>query len=208
MTRLHGLALILALLCGALSCQIPAAKSDSITKTQRAEAGQGAPHVTTRTPLHLPLNKPSIVVKKGRRELLLFSAGQVVRTYRVGLGLSPIGDKVRAGDRRTPEGSFYIFTKNPQSAFYLSLGVSYPNAEHAQRGLRDGLISKAQYTKIIDALNRKVTPLQNTALGGTIYIHGRGASSDWTWGCVALDDPDIKELYDAVETRTPVTIEP
>jgi murein L,D-transpeptidase YafK len=139
---------------------------------------------------------------------LLFADGQLVRTYRVGLGLSPVGNKVRAGDRRTPEGSFYIFTKNPQSAFYLSLGVSYPNAEHAERGLRDGLITKAQYTRIINALNRKVTPLQNTALGGTIYIHGRGAGSDWTWGCVALDDVSMKELYDAVEIRTPLTIEP
>lgn len=139
---------------------------------------------------------------------MLFADGKLVRTYRVGLGLSPAGDKVRAGDHRTPEGNFYIFTKNPKSAFYLSLGVSYPSAEHAERGLRDGLITRSQYTKIIEALNRKATPLQNTAVGGTIYIHGRGAGSDWTWGCVALEDADMKELYDAVEVRTPVTIEP
>ncbi|MDX6611098.1 MAG: hypothetical protein QOD75_284 [Blastocatellia bacterium] len=204
MTRFHGLALTLLLLCGSLACQVPTAKSDPIPKG----GVQVAPAITIKATLTLPLNKPSIVVKKGQRELLLFADGQLVRTYRVGLGLSPVGNKVRAGDRRTPEGSFYIFTKNPQSAFYLSLGVSYPNAEHAERGLRDGLITKAQYTRIINALNRKVTPLQNTALGGTIYIHGRGAGSDWTWGCVALDDVSMKELYDAVEIRTPLTIEP
>ncbi len=205
--RINGLALTLVL-CSSLSCQVPTAKSDPITTKQVAEQVQVAPAATTHATLTLPLNKPSIVVKKSRRELLLFSDGKLVRTYRVGLGLSPVGDKVRAGDHRTPEGNFYVFTKNPKSAFYLSLGVSYPNAQHAQRGLRDGLINRSQYTRIIEALNRKATPLQYTAVGGTIYIHGRGAGSDWTWGCVALEDADMKELYDAVEVPTPVTIEP
>jgi murein L,D-transpeptidase YafK len=76
-----------------------------------------------RTPLKLPLTKPKLVVKKGRRELLLYSSDKLVRTYHVGLGLSPVGDKVRAGDRRTPEGDFYIFIENDKSAFYLSLGL-------------------------------------------------------------------------------------
>ena len=154
------------------------------------------------------LTKPSIVVKKAQRQLLLFSDGKIVRTYRIGLGLSPVGDKVRAGDRRTPEGTFYVFTRNPKSAFYLSLGLSYPNAEHAQRGLRDGLITRIQYDRIISAIKRKATPPQNTPLGGDIYIHGNGSRSDWTWGCVALDDGEMRELYEAVEVGTPVTIEP
>src|ERR1051325_1569078 len=96
-----------------------------------------------------PLNHPKIVVKKAERKLYLYSGNKLVRTYRVGLGLSPIGDKVREGDRRTPEGNFYIFTKNDKSAFYLSLGLSYPNAAHAQRGLRDHLINQAQYDSIM-----------------------------------------------------------
>ncbi len=161
-----------------------------------------------RSALTSPLPKPSIVVKKARRELLLYSNDKLVRTYHVGLGLSPVGDKVRAGDRRTPEGDFYIFTKNNQSAFYLSLGVSYPNAPHAERGLRDGLISRSQYQSIISAVKSKRTPPQNTRLGGDIYIHGNGAQSDWTWGCVALENEDIRELFDAVTVGTPVTIQP
>jgi murein L,D-transpeptidase YafK len=161
-----------------------------------------------RSPLKLPLRDPKIVVKKAQRQLLLFSAGKLVRTYRIGLGLSPVGDKVRAGDRRTPEGEFYIFTKNERSAFYLSLGLSYPNTAHAERGLRDGLITRAQYDAITRALRAKKTPLQNTHLGGDIYIHGNGAQSDWTWGCVALENEDIRELFDAVSVGTPVTIEP
>jgi lipoprotein-anchoring transpeptidase ErfK/SrfK len=40
-----------------------------------------------------------------------------------------------------------------------------------------------------------------------LFIHGNGSQSDWTWGCVALDDKDIRELFDAVPIGTPVTIE-
>jgi murein L,D-transpeptidase YafK len=155
-----------------------------------------------------PLNQPKIIVKKADRKLYLYADKKLVRTYRVGLGLSPIGDKVRQGDRRTPEGDFYIFTKNDKSAFYLSLGLSYPNAAHAHRGLRDGLINQVQYDSIMSALKQKKAPPQNTALGGDVYIHGNGASSDWTWGCVALEDREMRELFDAVSVGTPVTIRP
>lgn len=156
----------------------------------------------------LKLSSPRIVVKKAERRLFLYDGNKLVRTYRIGLGLSPDGDKVRQGDRRTPEGDFYIFTRNDKSAFYLSLGVSYPNATHASRGLRDGLITKSQHDAITRALKLKRTPLQHTALGGDIYIHGHGASSDWTWGCVALENDDIRELFNAVSVGTPVTILP
>src|SRR5256885_11918621 len=162
----------------------------------------------TRQPLKLPLVSPRIIVKKAERKLLLYSGSKLVRTYHVGLGLSPVGDKVREGDRRTPEGDFYIFTKNDKSAFYLSLGLSYPNAAHARRGLRDGLINQVQYDSIMSLLNQKKAPPQNTRLGGDIYIHGNGSSSDWTWGCVDLEDRDIRALFDAVSVGTPVTIRP
>lgn len=161
-----------------------------------------------RTPLKLPLVKPRILIRKSQRQLLLFSEDRLVRTYRIGLGLSPTGDKVRQGDRRTPEGEFYIFTRNDKSAFYLSLGISYPNVAHADRGLREGLINRAQHDAIIRAIRAKQTPLQNTSLGGDIYIHGNGAQSDWTWGCAALENEDMLELFKAVPVGTPVTIEP
>lgn len=169
---------------------------------------QTRPQPSGRSTLVLPLTKPHIVVKKSRRELLLYSSDKLLRTYRVGLGLSPSGDKVRAGDRRTPEGDFYIFVKNDKSAFYLSLGLSYPNVPHAERGLRDGLINRSQYEAIIRALKAKKPPPQNTRLGGDIYIHGNGAQSDWTWGCVALENEDIRELFGALTVGTPVTIQP
>ncbi len=157
--------------------------------------------------LKLPLKDPHIVVIKSKRQLKLYAAGSLVRTYKAGLGLNPVDDKKRQGDRATPEGEFYIFTKNNKSAYYLSLGLSYPNIEDAERGLRDGLISRTQHDAIVRAIKRKATPPQHTALGGDIYIHGNGASSDWTWGCVALENEDMKELYDAVQVGTTVTIQ-
>ena len=162
--------------------------------------------VTQQAALELPLKNPRIVIMKSERRLELFSGDTVVRRYKIGLGLSPVEDKVRQGDRRTPEGEFYVFTKNDKSAFYLSLGLSYPNIEDAERGLRDKLISRRQHDVIVRAIKRKATPPQNTALGGDIYIHGNGASTDWTWGCVALENADMKELFDAVTVGTPVTI--
>ena len=155
-----------------------------------------------------PINKPHIVVYKKARKLELYSDKTLVRSYRVGLGFNPVADKLREGDGATPEGEFYIFVKNSKSAYYLSLGVSYPNAEDADRGLRDGLISKAEHATIVDAIRKKKAPPQYTKLGGLIYIHGNGSSRDWTLGCVALEDNEMKELYDAVTVGTPVTIKP
>lgn len=163
--------------------------------------------IENKIPLQLPLIQPRIIVAKGKRRLTLYSGGKLVRTFRIGLGLSPIEDKIKEGDRRTPEGEFYIFTKNDKSNYYLSLGISYPNAEDAERGLRDDLISREQYDQILSALHKKVAPPQNTPLGGQIYIHGNGSQTDWTWGCVALDDKDIRDLFNVVPIGTQVIIE-
>jgi murein L,D-transpeptidase YafK len=157
-------------------------------------------------PLKAPLKNPSIVVHKNKRLLELYSDGQLLRSYRVGLGFNPVDDKQREGDGSTPEGDFYVFVKNPRSAYYLSLGISYPNIEDADRGIRDGLISKAQHRKIVAAIRNKKAPPQYTALGGLIYIHGNGSQSDWTLGCVAMENEDMKELYDLIDVGTAVKI--
>ena len=154
------------------------------------------------------MQTPRIVVHKAARTLELHSSDAVLRTYKVGLGFSPIADKKQAGDGATPEGEFYVFVKNNRSAYYLSLGVSYPNIEDAERGIRKGLINGSQYEAIVRAIRKRTPPPQYTKLGGLIYIHGHGARSDWTWGCVALENEDIKELFDAVSVGTPVTILP
>ena len=159
-------------------------------------------------PAQSPIEAPHIVVYKRARKLELYSGKTLWRTYRVGLGFNPVADKKREGDGATPEGEFYVFVKNNKSAYYLSLGLSYPNAEDAARGLRDGLITRAQHDAIVAAIRKKKAPPQYTKLGGLIYIHGHGAGSDWTWGCVALENEHMKELYDAVSVGTPVTIKP
>jgi murein L,D-transpeptidase YafK len=150
----------------------------------------------------------SIVVLKGDRRLEVFRGKQKIHSFRIGLGGSPVGDKVRSGDGKTPEGRFYVCVKNPKSRFYLSLGISYPDIADAERGLREGIITRQEHDQIVAAHAKKASPPWNTALGGEIFIHGHGSASDWTLGCVALDNAEIKTLFDLVAPGTPVEIRP
>ncbi len=86
--------------------------------------------------------------------------------------------------------------------------MSYPNLTDASNGCKQGLISKRQYQSIARSLAGFEKPLQNTALGGDIFIHGGGTASDWTAGCIALDDCDIEDLCARLPLRTRVTIIP
>ena len=153
------------------------------------------------------LENPHIVVKKSQRKLELFDGNKLIKIYKIALGFAPVGDKEKQGDGKTPEGDFYIFTKNDKSKFYLSLGVSYPNIKEAKRGLKAKLITKAEYDKIIQTIKNKKMPPQYTKLGGEIYLHGGGTSEDWTWGCVALENEEIKEIFDAVPVGTRIKIQ-
>jgi murein L,D-transpeptidase YafK len=105
-------------------------------ETAAASDTNSDPKTVNKTPLKLPLAEPRIEVSKSKRELVLYSANKVVRVYRVGLGSNPKDDKRMQGDGRTPEGGFYVCSKNAKSSYYLSLGLSYPNEEDAERGLR------------------------------------------------------------------------
>lgn len=149
-----------------------------------------------------------LVIKKKARTLELFDGLTLVKTYTVVLGSTPDGDKETEGDGRTPEGEFYIFTKNAESKFYLSLGLSYPGIDDALRGLNERLISQDEHDAIVQAVKEKKMPPQNTRLGGEIYIHGGGTITDWTQGCVALRNEEIKELFDAIPVGTVVQILP
>jgi murein L,D-transpeptidase YafK len=137
----------------------------------------------------------SIVVEKARHTLTLFQAGIAVRTYQVALGKQPKGDKVKRGDNRTPEGTFFIDFKNPNSKYHKALHISYPDAVHSARA---------------NALG--VSP------GGDIMIHGLppayasvGAQHrefDWTEGCIAVTDKEIEEIWAAIPTGAPIHIKP
>ncbi len=184
---------------------------DSGTATlDRTSATQPASH-----PSSLPadpndaklLHNPRIVVEKSKHLLTVFEDGRLVKSYAVIIG-SGKGDKVREGDRCTPEGEFYVCVKNSQSKYVLSLGLSYPNEEDAQRGLRDGLINQLQHDEIVKAIAAKQQPNWYTPLGGEIMIHGCAEGRDATAGCVAMTNDDIRELFSLIPMDARVTILP
>jgi murein L,D-transpeptidase YafK len=154
------------------------------------------------------LKDPSIVIRKEKRALDVYDGERLIKTFTIVLGFAPEGDKETEGDGKTPEGEFYVFTKNPQSKFHLSLGLSYPSKEDARRGYTQGLITSADRDAIVAAIESKKMPPQKTKLGGEIYIHGGGTERDWTWGCPALKNEDIEELFSAIPVGTKVTIVP
>ena len=159
-------------------------------------------------PLPERLESPRLVVLKARRQLQLFSAGALLKTYPIALGSEPVAPKRREGDRATPEGKYRVCLKNPRSRFTLSLGLDYPNAADAALALAQRRISRRQHDAIVAAVRRGACPPWGTPLGGEIFVHGGGTASDWTWGCVALDDADIRELFRLVPVGTAVEIEP
>jgi murein L,D-transpeptidase YafK len=159
-----------------------------------------------------------VLIKKAERKLYLYKIDnrteKLLKTYQIVLGNNPTGVKRQQGDGATPEGDYYITHKNSRSRFYLSLGLSYPNINDAETGLKKGLITKIEYQTIVNAIRKKEKPPQNTRLGGDIFIHGGGtgrlfgAVRDWTLGCVALENDEIKEIFDLLQVKTPVQIVP
>ena len=108
---------------------------------------------------------------------------------------------------------FYVCVKNPKSKFTRSLGLSYPDAGDAKRGLAAGWITRRQHNQIVDAISARRQPLWNTTLGGEIMIHGwrtdsAGRVRCGTLGCIAIDDACILELFPKIKTGTTVTIRP
>jgi murein L,D-transpeptidase YafK len=158
-------------------------------------------------PVTAPLKSPKIVIKKAKKRLFLYSEDKLLRTYPVKIGFNPVGDKIRQGDKRTPEGSYYICMKNPRSKYYLSLGLSYPGIQDAERALEQKLISKNDHDRIIERISKKSIPPWDTPLGGEIFIHGGGENWDWTYGCVMLCNKDIEELFKVVALGTQVVIQ-
>jgi murein L,D-transpeptidase YafK len=151
---------------------------------------------------------PRLIITKKDRKLEVFDGDKLVKTFPISLGFTPIGAKETEGDGKTPEGKFYIYTKNAESKFYLSLGISYPGVRDAERGLNEGLVSQAEHDEIVEAVKQRKKPPQKTPLGGEIFLHGGGTGKDWTYGCAALTDEDIRELFNAIPLGTPIEILP
>lgn len=159
-------------------------------------------------PLILPLRQPRVVIRKKARELALYDGPELLRRYPVVLAANAAGHKEREGDRRTPEGAYYICTRNGTSRFHKFMGLSYPAPRDAERGLKARMISRAEHDAILEAQRKRDCPPWKTALGGEVGIHGGGIGRDWTLGCIALSDEAVDELWSALKMGDPVTIEP
>jgi uncharacterized protein YijF (DUF1287 family) len=163
---------------------------------------------------YLPASAVSNVwlkVHKKERRLHLMKGDKVEQTFPVALSVkNPLGDKVKQGDSGTPEGRFYIaeMLRDPKAPRYgaRSMRLSYPNTEDARRGLKQGLIRRSAYYKILKAIRAGRLPSQKTRLGSSIRIHGGGASADWTLGCVAVADPAAIKIFDRVKKGTRVEV--
>jgi len=127
--------------------------------------------------------------------MYLLRQGAVLRSYRVALGLMPEGSKERAGDYRTPEGSYRLTRRNTHSDYFLAIQVSYPNAVDERH-----------------ARARRWNP------GGSIMVHGLPnnlrhapdyyANQDWTDGCIALANADMVEFWLLTHDNMPIDIMP
>ncbi|MGL5009761.1 MAG: L,D-transpeptidase family protein [Paracoccaceae bacterium] len=134
-----------------------------------------------------------IVVDKGARQMTLIQNGQPIRRYRIALGFAPEGDKTRQGDGRTPEGIFRIAVRNDASKYHLSLGIDYPQADDIARAAAGGFDP-----------------------GGDIMIHGQPNAlpdasvigRDWTAGCIAVSNAEMREIWAVTTPETIVEIRP
>ena len=166
--------IVIALLAASVAAAEP-----GVTSGIAPVGAEGGARLTE--PAQLPVAERA-VLRKSERRLYLYKDGAVLRSYRAALGLMPAGTKERSGDFRTPEGIYRLARRNSHSDFFLSIQVSYPNAEDLQRARRNGW-----------------------EVGGSIMVHGWPnnlrhtpdyyATADWTDGCIALSNADMVEFW-------------
>lgn len=136
-----------------------------------------------------------IVVKKSLRKLYLMKDGQIIGEYNIALGFNPVGPKQCEGDGKTPEGEYTIYSRDPRSSYHISLHLNYPTEKDRQRAKELGC-----------------------SPGGKITIHGQpnrlpflGAvqhAVDWTKGCIAVSNAEIREIWHKTTHNTPIQILP
>ena len=132
----------------------------------------------------------SVVVNKSSGQMYLLHHTDILKAYDIDLGFAPAGPKQFEGDGKTPEGTYLIDKRNPNSKFHLSVGISYPNAED-----------------IAFARSQGKSP------GGDIFIHGEpnnnrklATRKNWTAGCIAVKNREIEQIYAMVRDGTVITI--
>ena len=136
-----------------------------------------------------------VLVRKSSKQLTLFSGSHRIKTYKIALGKNPVGHKVMEGDKRTPEGSYFIDARNENSKYHLALHISYP-----------------------DVIDDMIARSLGSSPGGGIMIHGTGddyawmgkfhAAINWTDGCIAVTNKEIEEIWQLVPDGTRIEILP
>lgn len=136
-----------------------------------------------------------VIIEKASRKLHLIKDGESFRTFDIALGIRPVGDKVVEGDFRTPEGRYLLDRRNPNSDYFLSIRISYPNAEDIRQAR-----------------------LRGKPPGGAIMIHGQPntptrseeyyRTQDWTNGCIAVSNSDMIDIWLMTADNTPIEILP
>lgn len=156
----------------------------------------------------------SLLVDTEALTLTVMRDGQAKMTlHNIAIGRYGTSPEKRRGDKSTPLGRFRVAWIKRNSDFHRFIGLDYPDVERAQKGYRDGVISKPELQSIHSAHRRGKRPPQNTALGGQIGIHGLGQadprlheSMNWTRGCVAVTDRQVDALLPWVRIGTAVEI--
>jgi hypothetical protein len=149
------------------------------------------------------LNKAtiSILIEKSQRRLTIYQDKRAVKIYPIVLGEHPKGDKFSEGDRRTPEGIFYLKDLYPHPQWSKFLWLDYPNVTSWRKHFAAKQTGKIPWYKPI---------------GRDVGIHGVPKHSDklidekvnWTWGCISLKTADIDEIYQVSRVGTLVEILP
>ncbi len=136
-----------------------------------------------------------VLVEKSERKLHLIKNDAVFRSFDIALGLSPVGDKEQEGDFRTPEGVYRLDMRNPDSEYFLSIRISYPDSHDRN-----------------EARSKGFDP------GGAIMIHGQPneptyseayyRTQDWTNGCIAVSNSDMIDIWLMTDHNTLIEIRP
>lgn len=134
-------------------------------------------------------------VFKAAHKLQVLDGRRVLYEFTVSLGRNSQGHKLQEGDGRTPEGVYWLDYKNPASAFYKAIHISYPNTQDSTDAKQRGL----------DPGRQIMIHGQRNGLGWLWFI---SRFFDWTQGCVALSDGDMEILWNTVSAGTRIEILP
>jgi lipoprotein-anchoring transpeptidase ErfK/SrfK len=143
-------------------------------------------------------------VYKSHHQLVVFYKGRLYRSYRAVFGRNlDTSAKVFAGDRRTPEGSYFIISKHPSRRWRYFLKLNYPN-----------MIDLSHFEELRAAREIPAAVGHEADAGGAIGIHGTDVpvlnegNVNWTTGCISVDNGAIDELEALLPVGTLVVIKP